>query len=316
MEQRDRSDRRLGMDRAISRRDFLDGVGVVAAGALVPGCVGPPVGKSTGAAVDTLPGYPPVRSGLRGSHAGSFEVAHELAFRGRQDWGSIHEPDSGLYDLVVVGAGISGLSAAYLQLQKDPSARILILDNHDDFGGHAKRNEFRVGDRTVIAYGGSQTLESPQNYSDSSKKLLRDSRGAEPECGHREPESPVRRRRIGSNTDVAQPGGHSEPRRTTGTAAHFVTVGDAPAVNNQQSPQAREHDVPLAIIGISCIFPGADGLEEYWHNIRNGVDAITDVPETHWSPDDYFSALGPGMVRKAMGREIVPPRAKSLNRVN
>jgi spermidine dehydrogenase len=158
------------MDRAISRRDFLNGVSAVAAGAIIPGCVGSDTTGSIGAAVD----YPPARSGPRGSHAGTFEVAHELALRGRESWGSIHEPDSGIYDLVVVGGGISGLSAAYLQLRKDPSVRILILDNHDDFGGHANRNEFQVGDRTVIAYGGSQTLESPQNYSDTSKGLLRD----------------------------------------------------------------------------------------------------------------------------------------------
>ena len=59
---------------------------------------------------------------------------------------------------------------------------------------------------------------------------------------------------------------------------------------NSQFPQGREHDLPLAIIGISCIFPEADGLEAYWHNIRNGVDAITDVPDTHWSPNDFLNA--------------------------
>jgi len=163
-------DRELGMERAISRRDFLNGVGGVAAGALVPGCAVPAAPKPTGAAAD----YPPALTGMRGSHAGSFEVAHELALHGQKSWGSIQEPDSGIYDLVVVGGGISGLSAAYLQLRKDPSARILILDNHDDFGGHAKRNEFQVGDRRVIGYGGSQSLESPQGYSDTSKQLLRD----------------------------------------------------------------------------------------------------------------------------------------------
>ena len=57
-----------------------------------------------------------------------------------------------------------------------------------------------------------------------------------------------------------------------------------------ESTKGREHDVPLAIIGISCIFPEADGLEAYWHNIRNGVDAITEVPSTHWSPEDFFDA--------------------------
>jgi spermidine dehydrogenase len=168
-----RSDCALGMDRSISRRDFLNGVGAVAAGVLVPGCDGSPTKEVTGAP-RTAADYPPLRSGPRGSHPGSFEVAHELALRGNASWGAIDEPDSGTYDLVVVGGGISGLTAAYLQLRKDPSARILILDNHDDFGGHAKRNEFQVGGRTVIGYGGSQTLESPQYYSDDTKKLLRD----------------------------------------------------------------------------------------------------------------------------------------------
>ena len=164
------------MDRAISRRDFLNGASAVAAGALVSGCVGPATTEAIQAVADDPQAgiYPPARSGLRGSHAGSYEVAHELALGGRVDWGSIHEPDSGSYDLVVVGSGISGLTAAYLQLRKDPSSRILILENHDDFGGHAKRNEFQLGDRRVIGYGGSQTLESPQYYSDASKQLLRD----------------------------------------------------------------------------------------------------------------------------------------------
>jgi spermidine dehydrogenase len=162
-------DRELGMNRPISRRDFLNGVQAVAAGMLVPGCAGPVEPAGIGNA-----DYPPLRSGLRGSHAGSFEVAHELAFRGREDWGPVDEPDSGIYDLVVVGGGISGLSAAYFQLRQKPSARILILDNHDDFGGHAKRNEFRIGERTLIGYGGSQTLEAPEEYSDVSKELLRE----------------------------------------------------------------------------------------------------------------------------------------------
>ena len=159
------------MDRGISRRDFLNGVGAVAATALVPGCVAPNGGAARGP-VPSPADYPPARSGLRGSQPGSFEVAHELAFKGRTDWGSVRFPDPDVYDLVVVGGGISGLSAAYFEVQANPAARILLLENHDDFGGHARRNEFQVGEHTVIGYGGSQTLENPESYSDASKALL------------------------------------------------------------------------------------------------------------------------------------------------
>lgn len=45
---------------------------------------------------------------------------------------------------------------------------------------------------------------------------------------------------------------------------------------------------PLAIVGIGCLFPKANNAEEYWANIREGVDAISDIPESHWKPSDYF----------------------------
>ena len=118
--------------------------------------------------------YPPRRTGLRGSHPGSYETAHELVWQGRQDWGRVHETESDIYDLVVVGAGLSGLSAAYLYRQERPDARILILDNHDDFGGHAKRNEFELDGRTFLSYGGSQALQDPGYYGAATKKLLVD----------------------------------------------------------------------------------------------------------------------------------------------
>ena len=135
------ADRNLGMDRRISRRDLLHGVGALAAASLVPGQA---LTDSVAAS-----GYPPAIAGLRGNHIGSFEVAHQLAREGRVDWGPIEAPDSDVYDLVVVGAGISGLAAAHFYRESNPGARILILDNHDDFGGHAKRNEFHIGGRTL-----------------------------------------------------------------------------------------------------------------------------------------------------------------------
>jgi spermidine dehydrogenase len=161
------TDKQLGMDRAITRRDFINGAAVLtAASALPPGAM-------AATAERTAAEYPPLRTGLRGSHPGSFEVAHELVWQGRTDWGPVSDTDE-TYDLVVVGAGISGLSAAHFFRAENPEARILILDNHDDFGGHAKRNEFELDGQTIIGYGGSQTLEEPGSYSREAKALLRD----------------------------------------------------------------------------------------------------------------------------------------------
>jgi hypothetical protein len=84
--------------------------------------------------------------GLRGSHLGSFESAHNL--RDGDFWKNQREiTDTGeRYDLIVVGGGISGLSAAHFYRGGRPDAKILILDNHDDFGRHAKRNEFHLSE--------------------------------------------------------------------------------------------------------------------------------------------------------------------------
>jgi spermidine dehydrogenase len=167
-------DRELGMDRPITRRDFLHGMSAVVAGGLAarrasgePAPRGEPRRSALGS-------YPPALSGLRGSQPGSFEVAHQLAREGRSDWEPVDEPDGAIYDLVVVGGGVSGLAAAYFFRRRNPGARILILENHDDFGGHARRNEFRSGGRTVIGYGGSQSLEEPSSYSSIAKRLLRE----------------------------------------------------------------------------------------------------------------------------------------------
>lgn len=118
--------------------------------------------------------YPPALTGMRGSQPGSFEVAHGVA-RGGVSYPRPPEQTDDLYDLVVVGGGISGLSAALFYRQRvGPDAKILVLDNHDDFGGHARRNEFNVDGKELICYGGSQSIDTPGHFSRVSSQLLKD----------------------------------------------------------------------------------------------------------------------------------------------
>lgn len=153
----------------ISRRDFLNGVAL----SLAAGTTLSPLEILAAAEARGLY-YPPALTGLRGSHQGSFEVMHGLAMQGKK----FARPDrrsDGVYDLVVVGGGISGLAAAKLFRDRSGArSRILVLDNHDDFGGHARRNEFVTGDCTLLCHGGSQSLEAPGRYSVQSKQLLQD----------------------------------------------------------------------------------------------------------------------------------------------
>jgi spermidine dehydrogenase len=172
--------RELGMNREITRRDFLNGVAVGASAALAVG----PFAASKLLAAGILdesenqnsPGYyPPSKMGMRGNHDGSFAMAHRM--RDGQNASALGTPTATgeSYDLVVVGGGISGLAAAYRFRQKfGDHAKILILDNHDDFGGHAKRNEFQAGGRMVLGYGGTQSIESPGAYSREARGLLQE----------------------------------------------------------------------------------------------------------------------------------------------
>jgi spermidine dehydrogenase len=161
------------MSDKITRRDFVNGVALgTAALGLTPFDV---LARQRRPA---LPGehadYPPGLTGMRGSHPGSFETAHAVARGGRRF--TPPKPRTGpLYDLVVVGGGISGLAAAkFYRDRRGEPCRILVLDNHDDFGGHARRNEFTVDDRTLLCYGGSQTIDSPLKYSPVARQLLED----------------------------------------------------------------------------------------------------------------------------------------------
>ncbi|HWJ35473.1 MAG TPA: FAD/NAD(P)-binding protein [Steroidobacteraceae bacterium] len=174
-------DQALGMDRPITRRDFLNGVAIgataVASGPLFAapldagGAAGSPAGSPLpGAAQDAFGYYPPLLTGMRGSHPGSFEDAHAL--RDGHTWPPATDTGEE-YDLIVVGGGISGLAAAHFYRAQAPKSRVLILDNHDDFGGHAKRNEFNLDGHLHLLNGGTLEIDSPRPYGPVAAELLK-----------------------------------------------------------------------------------------------------------------------------------------------
>src|SRR5882724_5165978 len=167
------TDRELGMARAIPRRDFLNGAAMTIGAALLPE-IDRASGTNSGQPQNQTGYNPPTSVGLRGSHPGSFEIAHSL--RDGTFWknAATPEPVSEKYDLIIVGGGISGLAAAYFYRESvGPGAKILILENHDDFGGHAKRNEFHLDGKLALLNGGTLEIDSPRPYSVVAGGLLR-----------------------------------------------------------------------------------------------------------------------------------------------
>ena len=154
------------MSDGITRRDFLDGVALAVVAGLSPAQL-----LAQGAA---QPGaYPPALTGWRGSTPASYAIAHGVRDGKRYTFDS--HPVAETCDLIVVGAGIGGLAAAQLFRKERPNARVLILENHDEFGGHARRNEFTVDGRLLVTYGGSESIQSPKSeWSTAALALLRD----------------------------------------------------------------------------------------------------------------------------------------------
>ncbi|MGO8859025.1 MAG: NAD(P)-binding protein [Steroidobacteraceae bacterium] len=169
-------DRALGMGRPITRRDFLNGIAIgatAAASAPLFAAALDDAGAASlsNAAQDASGYYPPLLTGMRGSHPGSFEDAHAL--RDGQTWPAATDTGEE-YDLIVVGGGISGLAAAHFYRARARKSRILILDNHDDFGGHAKRNEFKLDGHLNLMNGGTLLIDSPRPYGPVAAGLLTD----------------------------------------------------------------------------------------------------------------------------------------------
>src|SRR5437762_8679380 len=158
----------LGMNRRIPRRDFLNGVAIGVTGAVAGRLFAAPAFAQSRS-------YPPALTGLRGNYPDAVAAFAAIEHGGYRQFGVVSFDNDAreTYDLVIIGAGISGLAAAYFWRKAlGPAERILILDNHDDFGGHAKRNEFEYNGRTFIGYGGTQSIATPYPYSYTAKRLV------------------------------------------------------------------------------------------------------------------------------------------------
>jgi len=140
------------MSAGVTRREFIDGV----ACAIVAGGIAPRLAHADSGNAP----YPPARTGYVGSRPEDFAIAHGVRDGRRYDLAA--QPVAEHYDFIVIGSGIGGLASAHYLRRARPQARILILDNHDEFGGHARRNEFNVDGRFLLGYGGSESMEGPK----------------------------------------------------------------------------------------------------------------------------------------------------------
>jgi spermidine dehydrogenase len=247
-------DRDLGEHRQIPRRDFLQGALVAAATSLAGPLLKAYAAEGTGPQ-NASEYYPPALTGLRGSQPGSFEDAHAL--RDGRTPGSPKDTGES-YDLVVVGGGISGLSAAHFFRARSASGtRILILDNHDDFGGHARRNEFQVGGhdgpgRLQLLNGGTLGIDSPRPYAPIPAGLLQEL-GIDVEGLSRKVEHPKFYDSLGLRTGVFF------DRETFGADKLVTGVGVLPVkqllADSPLSARARE-DIQLIEEGSIDFMPG------------------------------------------------------------
>jgi spermidine dehydrogenase len=168
----------------ITRKDFLDGVAITAAGlaaaSAMPHLTGFEAALAAGPAGEIPPGYyPPSSTGITGQP--DDVVEQFVAIDGKPNQKDVHSTGGGtglkanrvqetgeVYDCVVVGGGASGLSAAKFYLDRfGPDKKILVVDPLPDFGGHSHRNEFHVPnqaagglDLMLLRNGGTVNLDS------------------------------------------------------------------------------------------------------------------------------------------------------------
>jgi len=293
------NDRDLGMHRRIRRRDFLNGVAIATGTVLSPAALRRAFADSL--EPEAMPDYyPPVLTGMRGDHDDIYKTPHAL--RDKDFWQTAGTPkDTGEnYDLVIVGGGISGLAAARFYRQATgPDTRILILENHDDFGGHAKRNEFHQTGRMLLGYGGTFSIESPWPYSKVARQVIEElgidvqsyrkavDRGLYPSLGL-SPAVFFDKETFGRDVLVTEPrpDSYNEPSKRQSTEERWKTfLSNAPLAEQAKKDLRRLYSEPKDYM------PGLSSDEKKARLARMSyAKYLTDVAQCHEDVVKYLQA--------------------------
>ena len=159
-------DKTWGLEQNITRRDFLNSTLLASGGALLssmsPAQLLAQKNENKNPFADDWTGYGGVGdyANSNGNTTPVFEAGHRIR-DGEFETAPSNFIDTGeVYDCVVVGGGISGLAAGLIFQRKAGEGKTcLVLDNHPVFGGEAKRNEFVVDGRRLLAHQGSALFQ-------------------------------------------------------------------------------------------------------------------------------------------------------------
>ena len=172
-----KKDKLLGLDRSITRRDFVGsmllGTGAVLLGSPTPSKI--LYNKKKYNFSDPWTGYSGVGdyATSNGNTRSVMLASHQLRDGEKPNLISSAVSTGEVYDLVVIGGGFSGLGAAFQFQEKSEGKSCLIIENHPVFGGEAKENEFEIEGHRLFGPQGSNAFVTPTGHTTLSDDVFR-----------------------------------------------------------------------------------------------------------------------------------------------